>query len=74
MANIKWTTKFIYLLLGQQKVLKHATAKCWRFIQGIQAEGKWEGTDTLYAQGVPQNTHFKFLHGVHKPNWSLKKI
>ena len=72
MANIKWKTKFIYLWLGQQKELEHVTAKCWRFVQGIQAEGIWRGTYTSYARGVPQDTHFKFLHGVHKTNWYLK--
>ena len=72
-GDIKWTTKFIYLWLAQQKELKHATAKCWRFVQGIKAEGIWKGTYTSYAQGVLQDTHFKFLHGVHKTNWFLKK-
>ena len=74
-AKVKWTTKFIYLWLGQQKEIKHAFAKCWRFVEGVQAEGEiWKGTYTSYAKGAQQDTHFKFLHGAHQTNWYLQKI
>ena len=73
-AKIKWVTKFIYLWLCQQGGLKHVEAKCWWHVCEFQAEEIWKGTYTSYASGAPQDTHFKFLHGVHKTNWHLKKI
>ena len=73
-AKVKWVTKFIYLWLCQQSGLKHADAKCWPHVREVQAEEIWKGTYTSYASGAPQDTHFKFLHGVHKTNWYLKKI
>ena len=73
-AKIKWVTKFIYLWLCQQGGLKHEEAECWQHVREVQAEEIWKGTYTSYASGAPQDTHFKFLHGVHKTNWYLKKI
>ena len=74
LTDIKWITKFIYLWLCQQGDLKHAAAKCWRHVREVQAEEIWKGTYTSYASGTPRDTHFKFLHGVHKTNWYLKQI
>ena len=42
-------------------VARSAFAKCWRFVEGVQAEGEiWKVTYTSYAKGAPQDTHFKF--------------
>ena len=56
-------------------VARSAFAKCWRFVEGVQAEGEiWKVTYTSYAKVAPQDTHFKFLHGAHQTNWYLQKI